>query len=149
MTMRVGQKSAAAGLDDLIARLEKATGPDRNLDCEIWVVANGKGQPMKIVGQPYYETPRFFCNPNPEVNWIGYDLLNNAPLYTASLDAAMSLVPKGLNGSIAFGKFFGAILWGSDPRKHQGENRAPTAALALCIASLKYRKAIALAERGA
>lgn len=79
--------------DELIAALEKAEGPSRELDCYIWAAVNGKGQAVRIVGEPAYSPQRFFCNPNSEIEWLGYDLLNVAPAYTASIDAALTLVP--------------------------------------------------------
>lgn len=76
-------------MDDLIARLEKADGPDRELDCEIWVALHGNDQPMKVVGEPVFKDNRYFCNPNPDIDWFGYDLLNIVEPYTASLDAKL------------------------------------------------------------
>lgn len=83
-------------MSELIAKLEAATEGSRELDCLIWCEINGRGQKMATVGLPDYDPPRYFCNPSPEINWIGYDLLNNAPHYTSKLDDAVALVPKGM-----------------------------------------------------
>lgn len=137
-------------MKDLIERLEKSEGPDRELDCLIWTAVNGKGQPMKTVAEPYYEPPRFFCNPNPEINWIGYDLLNVAERYTASLDSALTLVPEGLAwtlGQNVHHRYWQASVHNLDEDGRpqsigysslQGNRTAP---IALCAAALKARAA--------
>ena len=53
----------------LAERCENATGPDRELDCDIHA---------KLVGAPHR-----------------HQIPSTWPLYTASLDAAMQLVPEG------------------------------------------------------
>ena len=60
---------------DLIERLEKATGPDRELDGEIWLAAD----PRLVVLWPH---------------WTAEQRDNMVPRYTASIDAALSLVPE-------------------------------------------------------
>ena len=61
------------------------------------------------------------------------------PAYTASLDAAMSLVPEGWQGVIHIGSEPSAGLFMlSDPRSHKN-SRAATPALALCAAALRLR----------
>ena len=89
----------ARELLELAERVEKATGPDRKLDCELWVAVNGRGQPMATVGRPYYIPERYFCNPSPEIEWIGYDLLLVAEHFTGSIDASVTLY--GPNGAPA------------------------------------------------
>lgn len=70
-------------LEGLIERVEAATGPDRELDCEIAIAAGAVPDDME----------RSF---HPNV-WRGiYDNRSwRAPEYSASLDAAMTLVPRG------------------------------------------------------
>lgn len=144
-------------MKDLIERLEKATGPDRELDCYIWAVVNGKGEPVSSVGPPTYEQRRFFCNPNPEIDWIGYDLLNVAEHYTSSLDAALTLVPEGIrvvnlcasDPSLKYTGQARVLLvpfntkddWWTLSRNgnvEEGEHKT-SPAIALCIAALKVR----------
>ena len=107
-------------LQALIARLERATGPDRELDNAIWA----------LLGQPLPDDP---------AGW--------PPLYTASLDAAMTLLPKGedwAEWSIGFGFIGGqarARIWIGDELSDGQKNVGATPAIALCIAALKARSA--------
>ncbi|CAB4137301.1 hypothetical protein UFOVP319_22 [uncultured Caudovirales phage] len=60
----------------IAARIEAATGPDRELDCRIWAMHTGGN----------FDTYRAVV---PDFGqW-------QAPYYTASIDAAMMLVPEG------------------------------------------------------
>ncbi len=77
--------------DELIARLEAATKGSRELNALICGLVEGNGQPIATVGVPTYNPPRYFCNPRPAVDWIGYDILYIAMPYTTSLDAALTL----------------------------------------------------------
>ncbi len=142
-------------MDDLIARLEAASEGSRELDVAIWVAIEGRGQPLVTVGPPTYASPRYFCNPDPAINWIGYDLLGITKHYTTSLDAAMTLVPEGfcmLTMSRSFNappkrQYCHATLecdahsLGRDMRpdeEHEIEhNNASTLELAVCIVALK------------
>lgn len=64
-------------MSDLIERLEKATGPDRKHDraISVWLVENG-------------------CDPDGPDKGM-HPRLENVPHYTASIDAALTLVPGG------------------------------------------------------
>lgn len=98
--------------DELIERLEKATGPDRELDIAI-CAALGKTRL-----DPGFQT---------------------APAYTDSLDAALTLVPEGL-GWIISRHDNGGAYWaevGDEPWQYTGA----TPAIALCIPALKARSA--------
>ena len=73
--------------NDLAARVEAASGPDRELDAEValaigWTDISGAG----FVG--IWERP--------------YGGMIKLPAFTASLDAAMMLVPEGLYPTIDF-----------------------------------------------
>lgn len=129
-------------MSDLIERLEKASEGSRELDAEIWAVVNGRGQPMQRVGPPTYNPVRLFCNPTPEIDWIGYDLLNIAPAYTTSIDAALTLVPENCDWTIepdgAWVRWMGA----DDVEEAQcvlSQRGGKCTALALCIAALRAR----------
>ena len=62
----------------LVERIEGATGPDRELDCRVWCAVGGNSV-------DHFEVA---CAVVPDLNqWM-------APRYTASLDAAMTLVPS-------------------------------------------------------
>lgn len=121
----------------LAARCEAADGPDRELDAEICrALGLGGGNPIIASGMEGWlvgsET-----NPNPV----------KAPAYTASIDAAMQLVPEEGSG------WPQVIYRGPNPNNppsfHRVElwlktgaerGRHPTSfALALCAAALKAR----------
>lgn len=84
-------------LSGLRERIKAATGPDRKIDCEIEAAIIHRER-FVVVPPPFYDPERYFCNPDPSVDWIGYDLLNTAPRYTASIDAALALVERMLPG---------------------------------------------------
>jgi hypothetical protein len=112
---------------NIIAKLEAATGPNRNLDA---LIADAIGLPV----------------PNDPAGW---------PLrYSESIDAALTLVPEGWAWSVREG---GCYATGKKllPRAELAEpietefgpgvgvraqNNAATPAIALCIAALKVRQ---------
>lgn len=108
---------------ELIARLEMASEPDRELDCLIY---------MSI-------------NDTPDV--CGGRLLeeDKAPAYTASIDCALTLVPEGWRTAMVsemehragwhwrLGEKDGGL------RGRSTNGVGPTALLAICIAALKAR----------
>ena len=118
---------------DLIARLEKATGPAWQLDADIAV---GMGWALDESDQLYP-----WANPNG-------DLLEDCPHYTASIDAALTLVPEGWTRFVdatapeclidveLFAPGKGPLTKGS----HRCES------IALCIAALKARQALTSAK---
>lgn len=122
-------------IESLIERLEKATGPDRELDSDICRACGFKLYP--------------FDRPS-------NDTLAEAPRYTASLDAAVSLCERVLPGRDWTvrtrrahpyqGNYqFEAVVWGpsgSHVGAQAGYHNSGTA-LALCLATLRARAAIA------
>lgn len=99
-------------MDELIERLEKATGPNFALEQDIWC--------------------EIFA---PDAVAIPLDL--KPPSYTASIDAALTLVPKGSTWDLTFDDYLIACVGnGHNTGKHD-----TTPAIALCIAALKARKA--------
>lgn len=120
--------------DDLIARLEAAEGPQFVLDVEIWKT----------------------CHP---ADWKWQHGRFNPPAYTASIDAALTLVPEGWHlAALGFihpdfrqeteldwrADIFGPVTWAEDdgfpePQYEAVGGNAPTPALAICIAALKAR----------
>lgn len=123
---------------ELAARVEAASGPDRELDAEI-----GRYTAAEFLGYVPVE-PQHGCAP-----------------FTASLDAAMMLVPEGWrwmaghrehpharayveNGAPAF------VGAGSrrNPARQWYETTAATPALALCAASLRARAQVREASLG-
>jgi hypothetical protein len=148
----------------LAERCETATGPDRELDALIWCALNGK----KYIGhhQAYAayrshspETQVEFTEPPKRERLVSTGkALPHAQPVTASLDAAMTLVPEGAHGS----------HWGinsSDRRNGtaiayvtlydlpSGDEQSPatceaaTPALALCAAALKARASMSHGEK--
>lgn len=100
----------------LIERLEAASGPDRTLD----------GAIQRAMGQDW------------PIHFSGCGVAN---AFSTSIDAAMTLVPEGWHTFLAtedrHSHSWGWELRGGFGQKAHG--RAPTPALALCIASLKAR----------
>lgn len=121
-------------IDELIEALERATGPSNVLNARIHMLVGERDQSyynfrgIQPKGQPDEKSWRIYCK-------------CRAPKYTASIDDALTLVPDGRLwslGAIANVSGFVAIL-DNDGRSHRGA--AP--AIALCIAALKARKALA------
>lgn len=101
----------------LADRVEALTGPDREVDAAIWCELNGE---MAVL------TP-------------------NLSYYTASLDAAMTLVPEGWGWSLysAYEKYEDGLqpfrcALSAMPRQHIGTN-GNSAPLAVCAAALRAR----------
>lgn len=127
----------------LAARVEAAEGPERELDVQIAVAIDWRW--------PDWEEGESTARGQAEKHglpWLvervirGYaSVWRNMPHFTASLDAAMTLVPVG----------FGFVVHGpSDDQFHAGcaplwpdawgeDRKAATPALALCAASLRAR----------
>ena len=117
-------------LIELAAKCEAAAGPDRALDSAIWYAVVERIEPGERRDR---------------------DMVGRWPAYSASIDAAMTLVPEGMlyalanahvddpRGEHSVGK--GSAIVGP-PMMRDGEpTQAATAALALCAAALKARAA--------
>ena len=131
----------------LAERCEKATGPDRELDKAV-----GRVVGFRMVDGDYVE---------PEGFRLPIGTLASPPLFTASLDAAMTLVPDGLGRVMrdcstteagkAFARLyspdFRSVTWGKG-REYiteitdgfEATARAETWPLALCAAALRARE---------
>jgi hypothetical protein len=146
-------------LEALAERVEKAEGPDRELDARIWCVV-GVGSPWNAENCWLAATVR-----PPEMETSGIDLSGwldrcpemaadlaksyNVPAYTASIDAAMTLVPEGYParqvGSTDDGRGYAAVagndmhMMAEDPEEFFAEGNSATPALALCAAALRAR----------
>jgi hypothetical protein len=137
---------------ELAERCEKAEGPDRELDCLIWCAVNGIAPKWTGVRGELLDADREGI-----IGWVdpGKHSRNfstnrsttgpgSIPSYTASLDAAMMLVPKGWHDSI-----YGLGVMAADlccvhlePPEYDGpgeRSEAATRPLALCAAALKAR----------
>jgi len=139
--------------DELLAlaeRCERAEGPDRELDAEIAVAVLG--------GEIVWKTANYTMEQYPARRYASEDHIGgygNAPVeqYSASLDAAMALVPKetfwrlGHDGAGADPSDFRAdVLWfiwpigpKASPHQRQSKAIAATPALALTAACLRAR----------
>ena len=117
-------------LSALLAKLEAATGPSRELDAQI-AVATGVS-PHRMLQSA------LTCGCSPR--------------YTASLDAAMGLVPDGYGWSVSTpwrdkAKARACVAdnargyFDAEAEMHYGGHDAETPALALCIAALRARLA--------
>jgi len=93
-------------LAELIAALERAEGPSRELDDEIDLMAL-------------------------ETGWRQERMIYGSPNYTASLDAALTLVPEGA----------GFALMGRAAKVGRETSKGATTAIALCIAAIRARGA--------
>lgn len=110
-------------MKDLIERLEKAMGPDRELDGAIFCAC----------------VPRMAeCWPH----WSKQERLNMPPRYTSSIDAALTLVPtidgERLDWLVGFDDDV-AIADVSRPHDERKFQPGSMPAIALCIAALKAR----------
>lgn len=106
--------TAAGIMDDLIARLEAAEGPDRELDGDIAIMMRPGFYPNRDIAQ------------------------KDAPRYSSSIDAALTLVPEGYGRLdimiIENGHTYVSRDVGSE---YDAEGKIPP--LAICIAALKAR----------
>jgi hypothetical protein len=130
-------------MSDIIERLEKATGPDQDLDEDIfdmaWPVKSRNGLTWRERGQQMLTSDAI------------------TPRYTASIDAAMTLKPNGLGiylrhslrdgerltAEVHLTRIVSQVLGvnASYSGEHDfAEGHAPTIPLALCIAALKARE---------
>lgn len=127
-------------LSALIERLEKATGPDREIDAEIFLTLNPtwRAYPRHdLDGQIGWQTPR-----------DGRAFLSKH--YTGSIDDALCELPKGWEPHrLAFpqgkGRTFAFEIFppSGHPQWAKGSicEQGNTAPLAICIASLRARAA--------
>lgn len=118
-----------SALQDLAERIEAADGPDRELDGDI---AEAVGAVPPFVHRR--DSPEWG-------SWSGGRDHWDAPAYTGSLDAAVTLVPEGYSFNLGNDVRGWADVWFDVP-VYDGkpyEGRAATPALALCAASLRAR----------
>ena len=113
-------------MSELIERLEKATGPDRELDQAIVIEAPVTKAFLQDDGQG------------------GFEVLH----YTASIDAALTLLPPEFWGSIQWAgtlkqndRAWPVVEVGSGDQKIKVQ--AATIPLSVCLAALRARAAIA------
>ena len=127
--------------DELIAALEKADGPDRELDALIWLLVN---YPDWRKHKDWRKTNGWAeeSRPSSMVSYYTADGLGgsgSANHYTASIDAALTLVPEGWSWSVdhLLGQKPGAVLNNKPFSKTAIATEGATPALAICIAALR------------
>jgi hypothetical protein len=132
-------------MQDLIERLQSATGPVRELDGLIYGYLNGLKRNdctfiLEIDGERFqFEHPTERHPVGPAALYVrGYKV----PEYTASLDAAVKLVPDDMPWDIGGNTACPyATVWNADKTcpHERYQVLADTPALALCIAALRAR----------
>lgn len=131
-------------MKDLIAELERATGPDRELDAKIWLaVTPGATRQSAPVNHP---KGAYVIDETRD----GSGRLIIVSPYTSSLDAAMTLVPEGYSAHL-FKQFAAKEIAKPTARlfKHYAvdgdgdidETEGATLAIAICLVALKAREA--------
>ncbi len=115
-------------LEELAVRVEGAAGPDREIDAQI---AGGLGW---CVGPEGNRGGR--CGRTPQGTW------KVVPRYTASLDAAMTLVPEGWTGIVQLTGAAELVDARNDSRRVRAL-ACETPALALTAAALRSRAELA------
>lgn len=129
-------------IEQLIERLKAATGPDRELDKAIWIALGAK--------PPTLEQPGYWTRPpdgSGEIMLAYGDSF--VPVFTGSVDAALTLLPDGWHGRTSTSGEAEAIgpdevhksYWtrfykGSVTLENYGKDAA---AIALCVAALSAR----------
>lgn len=131
-------------MTDLASRVEAASGADRELDAEIAAAVRYFPRNVGFVWQNDLEpnvpeVGRVTCVTSLGTGGPHYA----APAYTASIDAALTLVPPGLMAAIcrfSNGKGRAQLHDGRDIGGPGIDAFAATPALALCAAALRARK---------
>lgn len=132
-------------MKDLIGRLEQTAGPDRELDAFIWCADRGVELARFDGIKVWYD----------EGKWKGRTITvaTMLPLYTASIDTALTLVPEGFAWGLRENRDCSGVaahalaqvsrvVWGEKNEEHfysSFDSSHPTSAIALCIAALKAR----------
>jgi len=126
-----------ADLAALIARLEKATGPDRELDARIYAACFHPHGFDRMAERAF--------NRHDLRSYVWYDTEGRRitcwgdKAFTGSLDAAVTLVPEGFYWSYDI-RGCAIVCAGEPPSEIYGDCRGhPSPVIALCIAALKAR----------
>jgi hypothetical protein len=123
-------------MKNLIAHLEKATGPDRDLDAKIWRAVDPEAV-MEKCGFRGLKYAGHIYAPNEKTEYIMTMAAMRAPVFTASIDAALTLVPVGKDWHIEMCD--GCALAAIGERIDIAFEPHKVPAVALCIAALKSR----------
>jgi hypothetical protein len=113
-------------MTSLLSRLQSATGPSRELDAEIALANGWTFQKLKPANGRGGDNQAYWRKPG-VTEW--YRREKEGPSrYTESIDAALTLVPKGWDWGV------GRCADGYSARADKGEGISDTPALALLIA---------------
>lgn len=128
--------AVTSSLSDLIARLEKAQGPDRCLDADIAVYRQREA--VKAGGGLALSIHASMASPGLVEDSAG---VWRSLHYTSSIDAAMTLVPKGMEKDFTdlYGVARVSVGINANPGPFYGTHEGGSLAIALCIAALKAR----------
>jgi hypothetical protein len=133
------QEPPMTDLERLAECCESSAGPDDDLDREIWltVVADDNQRELVRVGRALH---------GDDEAAFRLDRMMGGFNPTASLDAAMTLVPEGhcvsAMGEVPDDREWYVEIWKEGEGYHQGEVRGKTPALALTAAALRARSAM-------
>lgn len=138
-------------LKELRDRVAKAQGPDREIDCLLAFAFTGDVQ-VAIKGPLRAPLPYMLSEaverPSELRQIAADDSIGMILRYTASIDAAVTLVPQGWEWNMsksALGRFYCFVRNGNHRTATElHEGHAETPALALCLARIEYE--IARAE---
>lgn len=149
MTNEQGNEAALTRLEE---RLIAATGPDRELDRDLWWVMDPR-RSQSAFNRASLGLPKEYDPNKPIPRGVGFIAVEAmAPTYTASIDAALTLVPDGWEWLVSnrapaphTGRAYinnrTLIYIGGgmtpNPRHRSAEVTAPTAPLAICLASTR------------
>jgi len=117
---------------ELAERVEKAGGPDRELDGAICLALGWTLQKMKGDSRPYYRKP----------GEAAYYMRSEPLAFTSSFDSAMTLVPEGWSKQVSLsenGQHATAVLGRSYPTNKSVYQDGRTMPLAMCVAALRAR----------
>lgn len=130
-----GEQRKRTELDVLVERLARAAEPDRDIDYDLALSCDWKVNGGMTFRQYAMEYPK----------WVRRS--DEWPRYTRSIDAALTLMPERTAWSVQATK----ATFQADCRM-RGETvtaQASTAAIALCIAALRARAALARTAKDA
>jgi hypothetical protein len=114
-------------IGELIERLEKLTGPDREIDADIAATVGAFKEKHGLPGGGWVSKGEHYA-------------VVPAPRYTESIDAAMTMLPEGFRWGLKTSRHrrgYFAETWTADGKVICGIGDAPTPAIALCIAILR------------
>ena len=131
-------------LESLFARVLEGTGPDRELDADIEACLTGRVTHPRAPGWTFEtQDTELKLARLVDIQFISR-VSRPAPPYTASLDAALKLVPEGWRWAVSTTNDDSPCAFGHPPDKSFWieDTPAATPALALCAFALRARAAI-------